>query len=128
MSPDPASEPTFEHRLAELAEITAALEQGALGLDESLTRFERGVGLLRQCREMLDHAERRVEMLVGFDAEGNPVTRPFDAAATFEAPATAGKPSEAKPVRKRAPRKGAPDSSEPPDTSDADDKSGPSLF
>lgn len=118
-------EPSFEQRLAELAEITAALEQGSLGLDDSLARFEQGVGLLRQCRELLDRAERRVEMLVGFDAEGNPVTRPFDAAATFEASA---KSSEPKPVRKRSPRKGASDSGADPDTPDTGGSSGPSLF
>ncbi len=145
MSTASESEPSFESRLAELAELTAALEQGSLGLDEALAKFERGVGLLRQCREMLDTVERKVEILTGFDAEGRPVTRPFEADATFEGPGGTRQPVRAaegrekgvavssddpKPARKRAPRKGTADgATESGDSLNGDDKpSGPSLF
>lgn len=58
------AEPTFETSLEELESIVRRMENGDLSLDESLDLFERGVTLARRCRERLDAAERRVEILV----------------------------------------------------------------
>ncbi|QDT17698.1 exodeoxyribonuclease VII small subunit [Alienimonas californiensis] len=77
-------EPPFEEALDDLRAVIADLEGGRLGLEESLARFEAGVGLLRRCRATLERAERRVELLTGVDADGEPVTEPFDASATAE--------------------------------------------
>ncbi|HEX6986424.1 MAG TPA: exodeoxyribonuclease VII small subunit [Planctomycetaceae bacterium] len=74
----------FEDALCELEAIARELEEGTLGLDESLRRFEQGVGLLRHCYGILDSAERKIALLTGFDGEGNPVLEPFDATATAE--------------------------------------------
>jgi exodeoxyribonuclease VII small subunit len=76
--------PSFEAALAELEAIARELEQGSLGLDESLQRFEQGVSLLRRCYGLLDSAERKISLLAGFDGNGNPVLEPFDASATAE--------------------------------------------
>src|SRR5687767_11102404 len=76
--------PGFEDALKELDAIAHDLEDGALGLDESLQRFEQGIGLLRHCYSVLDAAERKIALLTGFDSDGNPVTEPFDATATAE--------------------------------------------
>lgn len=76
--------PSFEEALAELESIARELEQGSLGLDESLQRFEQGVGLLRRCYGLLDSAERKISLLTGFDGDGNAVLEPFDASATAE--------------------------------------------
>jgi exodeoxyribonuclease VII small subunit len=62
-----------------LEAIVHELEEGKLGLDASLERFEQGVKLLRQCQEILERTTRRIELLVGVDADGNPVSRPMDA-------------------------------------------------
>lgn len=72
--------PSFEDALAELETIMHELEEGKLGLAQGLARYERGIGLLKQCYELLERAERRIELLCGVDAAGNPVTQPFDAA------------------------------------------------
>lgn len=77
-------EPGFEEALTRLERVVAALEGGALGLDEALARYEEGVRLLARCRALLAGAERRVALLAGVDADGNPVTAPFDASATLE--------------------------------------------
>ena len=74
----------FEEALDELRTVVADLEGGRLGLEESLGRFEAGVGLLRRCRATLDRAERRVELLIGSDDEGEPITESFDASATAD--------------------------------------------
>jgi len=73
----------FEQSLARLEEIVHALEDGSLGLNEALAQYEQGVKLLRQSYDLLQRAERRIELLSGVDAEGNPVTEPFDATATL---------------------------------------------
>ena len=68
----------FEDALKRLEEIVHLLEEGEIGLSEALTRYEEGVGLLRQSYDLLQHAERRIELLSGLDADGNPVGEPFD--------------------------------------------------
>jgi exodeoxyribonuclease VII small subunit len=75
--------PSFEQALTRLDEIVHLLEEGNLGLNEALERYEEGVKLLRQSYELLQRAERKIELLSGIDAEGNPLTQPFDDTATY---------------------------------------------
>ena len=89
MSKKPTDKPTFdqpdfEAALERLDEIVHALEEGELGLNQSLEQYEEGVKLLRQSYELLQRAERRIELLSGVDSEGNPVAQPFDDTATFD--------------------------------------------
>jgi exodeoxyribonuclease VII small subunit len=80
---DAATEP-FEESLAELEAIVGDLEGGELGLSDALARYEEGVRRLKQCHAQLQAAERRIELLSGVDADGNPVTTPFDDTATAD--------------------------------------------
>ena len=68
---------TFEQALAELDRIVRELEDGKVGLEESLTRYEQGVSLLKKCYAQLRRAELRIQELVGIDEQGNPITKPF---------------------------------------------------
>jgi exodeoxyribonuclease VII small subunit len=79
-------EPSFEDALGRLERIVDELERGAPGLSEALAKYEQGVRLLARCQAELDRAERSVALLTGVDAEGRPLTAPFDAAATAAAP------------------------------------------
>src|SRR5512136_638733 len=93
MTKQPTSDQTsdqlsFEDALKRLEQIVHALEEGELGLNEAMERYEEGVKLLRQSYELLHRAERKIELLSGVDAEGNPITEPFDDSATFTADAT----------------------------------------
>ena len=72
------NEPGFEQSLARLEEIAAELEEGSIGLETALARYEEGVRLLRRCSGLLSGAQRRIELLSGFDADGNPVSTPWD--------------------------------------------------
>lgn len=115
-TPDPDAPQTFESALAQLQLIVSQLEDGTLGLEQSLGQFEQGVGLLRSCYQILEQAEQKIEMLIGNDAAGNPVMAPFDAEATFDQEQTRGR-GEArgrrgeqgaepkKPARRRTPSK-----------------------
>ncbi|MDP2234366.1 MAG: exodeoxyribonuclease VII small subunit [Actinomycetota bacterium] len=55
----------FGEALAELEQIVASLEGGSLELEESLTRYERGVALLRALQAKLADAQQRVTTLIG---------------------------------------------------------------
>ncbi|MBS1959332.1 MAG: exodeoxyribonuclease VII small subunit [Bdellovibrionales bacterium] len=67
----------FEQSLQKLESIVKNLESGSLSLEDSLTAFQEGVGLVKQCQGMLSTAEQKVEMLVKASAEGVE-TRPFN--------------------------------------------------
>ena len=49
-----------------------------MGLSESLELYERGIKTLKDCHEALSTAERRIELVTGVDAAGNPKTESFD--------------------------------------------------
>ncbi len=72
------SELCFEDALKELETIVGKLEGGKLGLEESLEQYEHGVQHLKQCYQLLRHAERRIELVSGLDAAGKPQTVSFD--------------------------------------------------
>lgn len=75
---DRGDEPSFEASLDELESIVAELEGGKLGLSDALARYEQGVKHLKSCHRWLQEAERKIELLSGVDAQGNPITEPFD--------------------------------------------------
>lgn len=74
----------FEAALAELQQIVEQLEGGELELEQSLTQFERGTGLLKQCFKTLQTAEQKIELLTSVDENGAIETEPFDATATIQ--------------------------------------------
>jgi exodeoxyribonuclease VII small subunit len=58
-----AEAPKFEEGLAALEKLVAELEEGDLGLDEALKRFEKGVKLAAQMQSALEDTGRRIEKL-----------------------------------------------------------------
>ena len=72
----------FEESLAALEAIVGDLEDGSLSLADALARYEQAVKHLATCQKLLERAERKIELLSGVDANGNPITRPFDEAAS----------------------------------------------
>lgn len=73
-SGDPG-EQGFDAVLARLREVVERLEGGNLSLEESLRVYEEGVGLARKGHELLDRAEKRVEILVS--SAGGITTEPM---------------------------------------------------
>ena len=71
------SSPSFEEALAELETIVHELEEGAIPLAQGLARYEAGIGLLKQCYQLLEHAQRRIELLNRVDSAGEAVSEPF---------------------------------------------------
>ena len=53
----------LEKSLNELEEIVETLEEGELGLEDSIKHFEKGVSLYKSCREALGKVETQIKVL-----------------------------------------------------------------
>ncbi|WP_220814672.1 exodeoxyribonuclease VII small subunit [Pseudomonas paralcaligenes] len=59
----------FEKSLADLQTLVERLESGELSLEDSLTAFEQGIRLTRDCQASLSQAEQKVQILLERDGE-----------------------------------------------------------
>jgi exodeoxyribonuclease VII small subunit len=62
---------SFEMALAELEGIVEKLEGGKIGLEESISIYERGERLKSHCEKLLKDAEARIEKIT-LRADGTP--------------------------------------------------------
>ncbi len=53
----------FEDAIKELTNIVGKIEQGQIPLQDSLQQYERGMALIKQCRTILQKAEKRIEKI-----------------------------------------------------------------
>ncbi|MBH3430232.1 MAG: exodeoxyribonuclease VII small subunit [Pseudomonas sp.] len=67
----------FEQSLADLQALVERLENGELSLEDSLTAFEQGISLTRDCQSALAQAEQKVQVLL--ERDGELAAEPFDA-------------------------------------------------
>ena len=70
----------FEAALAELETLASRMNDGSLGLDESIALYQRGVALAQVCQQRLESVEQQVQVLQG------QLLQPFDAATGRDAP------------------------------------------
>ena len=52
---------TFEEALRQLETIAEQIEQGKIGLEDSITKYEEGMALVKQCRDILSKAEQKIQ-------------------------------------------------------------------
>ncbi len=67
---------TFEESLKQLEKIVDQLERGDLPLEESIRLFEDGVRLSTACKQELDAAEGKVQILMK-ERDGSMRAEPF---------------------------------------------------
>ena len=64
--PHPAEHPaSFEQAMAELAQLVAQMEAGALPLEASVAAYQRGSELVKYCAAQLDKVDSQVKTLEG---------------------------------------------------------------
>ena len=63
------SKENFEESMKKLEEIVVELENGNLNLDESVSKFEEGMKIAKQCNGMLETAEKKITILLEKDGE-----------------------------------------------------------
>jgi exodeoxyribonuclease VII small subunit len=69
---------TFEESLKKLEGIVAQLERGELPLEDSIKMFEEGMKLSASCKQELDSAESKVQVLLK-QRDGSVKAEPFTA-------------------------------------------------
>ena len=67
---------SFEESLKKLETIVEQLEKGDLALEDSLKLFEEGVGLSAACKQELDTADGKVQILIK-QRDGSVKPEPF---------------------------------------------------
>ncbi len=60
--PDP-KQMSFEQAVGELESIIERIEQGEVGLEQSLDEYRRGGTLIKRCRDILDVAEQQIQKM-----------------------------------------------------------------
>ncbi|MBI1825960.1 MAG: exodeoxyribonuclease VII small subunit [Planctomycetes bacterium] len=68
---------SFEDALKQLETIAEQIELGQIGLEESIEKYELGMALVKQCRDILSRAELRIEQLQEGES-GKLVVKPLD--------------------------------------------------
>ncbi|MDI3256618.1 MAG: exodeoxyribonuclease VII small subunit [Kyrpidia sp.] len=68
---------SFEEAMERLEQVVRELESGELSLERSITRFQEGMMLAKWCRDQLDRAEQRIEVLLQQEG-GGWESRPFE--------------------------------------------------
>jgi exodeoxyribonuclease VII small subunit len=85
MSEPHSEEPSFEDSLLQLERTVRELEDGQLGLEDALARYEEGVSLIKRCYSRLREAEMRILELTGTNEAGEAVLQAFKHEATTSA-------------------------------------------
>jgi exodeoxyribonuclease VII small subunit len=54
---------SFEAAIKELTDIVGKIEQGKIPLQDSLEQYEKGMALIKHCKDILEKAEKRIEKI-----------------------------------------------------------------
>ncbi|MEK6676938.1 MAG: exodeoxyribonuclease VII small subunit [Planctomycetota bacterium] len=69
--------PSFEEALKQLEQVAEQIEQGKIGLEDSIAKYEEGMILVKHCRDILSRAEHRIQQLQSAP-DGSLTTALFD--------------------------------------------------
>lgn len=64
-----SKEKNFEENMELLENIVKELEKGDLNLDDSVSKFEEGIKISKECNEILEKAEKKITILLNKDGE-----------------------------------------------------------
>ena len=59
----------FEDNMENLEKIVTELEKGELNLDDSISKFEEGIKISKECNKILEAAEKKITILL--EKDGN---------------------------------------------------------
>lgn len=54
---------TYEENIRRLEDIVHLLEKGDISLEDGLTAFEEGVGLIKVCQQQLERVSQRIQVV-----------------------------------------------------------------
>jgi len=67
---------SFEGAIKELTNIVGKIEQGEIPLQDSLEQYEKGMTLIKHCRDILQKAEKQIEKITEADVTKNKDDKP----------------------------------------------------
>ena len=59
----------FEEKMKKLETIANELEKGDLSLEESVSKFEEGMKISKECNEIIQNTEKKITMLLQQDGK-----------------------------------------------------------
>ena len=59
----------FEDNMENLEKIVTELEKGELNLDDSISKFEEGIKISKECNKILEEEEKKITILL--EKDGN---------------------------------------------------------
>lgn len=59
----------FEEQIEQLENIVKDLEKGELSLEDSVSKFEEGIKISKECNKTLEEAEKKITILINQDGE-----------------------------------------------------------
>lgn len=74
---------TFEQAMTRLEKIVEAIEQGKIGLEDSIEKYSEGMEMIRHCTRVLADAELKIQKLQA-DAAGQLKVAEFSASESDE--------------------------------------------
>ena len=60
---------SFEEKMVDLEKIVTELEKGDLNLDDSVSKFEEGIKISKECNKILEEAEKKITVLLNQDGQ-----------------------------------------------------------
>ena len=63
------NEKSLEYLITHLEKIVSELEAGELTLELSLSKFEEGVKLTKECQKIINEAEQKIQIISGDNLE-----------------------------------------------------------
>lgn len=60
---------SFEEQIEKLEQIVNELEKGDLSLEDSVSKFEEGIKISKECNKTLEEAEKKITILVNREGE-----------------------------------------------------------
>ena len=60
---------SFEEQMEQLEKIVDELEKGELNLEDSVSKFEEGIEISKECNKTLEEAEKKITILVNQDGD-----------------------------------------------------------
>ena len=60
---------SFEEKMEDLEKIVSELEKGDLNLDDSVSKFEEGIKISKECNKILEGAEKKITILLNQDGQ-----------------------------------------------------------
>lgn len=60
---------SFEEQMENLEKIVGELEKGDFNLDDSVSKFEEGIKISKECNKILEQAEKKITILMNQNGE-----------------------------------------------------------